>query len=111
MSHTFLYLLGYNAPEDRILPENFDWNDRATIEAGLKKLTSALRPWTIDFHVAQNDGTVHGAGSHEKPEALLANRPNGKLDIANMQDIGCGMKMENLPKHLSIYVGWLYVSK
>ena len=28
MAHTFLYLLGYNAPEDRILPENFDWKDR-----------------------------------------------------------------------------------
>jgi hypothetical protein len=29
-------------------------------------MTDALRPWTIDFHVAQNDGTVHGAGSHDK---------------------------------------------
>ncbi len=83
MSHTFLYLLGYNAPEDRILPENFDWNDKATIEAGLKKLTSALRPWTIDFHVAQNDGTVHGTGSHDKTgKHCLPNDPNGKLDIA-----------------------------
>ena len=25
MAHTLLYTLGYNAPEDRILPENFDW--------------------------------------------------------------------------------------
>lgn len=83
MSHTFLYLLGYNAPEDRILPENFDWNDKATIEAGLKKLTNALRPWTIDFHVAQNDGTVHGTGSHDKTgKHCLPKDPNGKLDIA-----------------------------
>jgi len=83
MSHTFLYLLGYNAPEDRILPEKFDWNDKATIEAGLKKLTSALRPWTIDFHVAQNDGTVHGTGSHDKTgKHCLPKDPNGKLDIA-----------------------------
>jgi hypothetical protein len=83
MSHTFLYLLGYNAPEDRILPENFDWNDKAIIEAGLKKLTSALRPWTIDFHVAQNDGTVHGTGSHDKTgKHCLPKDPNGKLDIA-----------------------------
>ena len=63
MAHTLLYLLGYNSPEDRILPGNFDWNDRATLEEGLKTLTRALRPWTIDFHVAQNDGTVHGTGS------------------------------------------------
>ena len=28
--------------------------------AAMKKLTKALRPWTIDFHVAQNDATVKG---------------------------------------------------
>ncbi len=27
MAHTLLYTLGYNAPEDRILPPNFDWKD------------------------------------------------------------------------------------
>src|SRR5690606_26916860 len=58
MAHSFLYLLGYNRPEDRILPEDFEWNDKATLDEGFKKLTAALRPWTIDFHVAQNDGTV-----------------------------------------------------
>lgn len=82
MSHTFLYLLGYNSPEDRILPEDFKWEDRETLEAGLKKLTDALRPWTIDFHVAQNDGTVFGSGSHDKTgRHCLATDPNGKLDI------------------------------
>ena len=25
MAHTLLYTMGYNAPEDRILPENYDW--------------------------------------------------------------------------------------
>lgn len=82
MAHTMLYLLGYNRPEDRILPADFDWNDRATLEAGLKKLTDALRPWTIDFHVAQNDGTVFGSGSHDKTgRHCLAKDPNGRLDI------------------------------
>ncbi|HAH49128.1 MAG TPA: xylose isomerase, partial [Planctomycetaceae bacterium] len=52
MSHTLLYLMGYNAPEDRLLPENFDWSDEATFDAAYKTLTDALRPWTIDFHVA-----------------------------------------------------------
>src|SRR5688500_6848089 len=28
MSHTLLYTLGFNSPEDRILPENFDWKDQ-----------------------------------------------------------------------------------
>ena len=27
MAHTLLFTLGYNAPEDRILPEDFDWTD------------------------------------------------------------------------------------
>src|SRR3546814_8445341 len=81
MSHTFLYLLGYNAPQDRILPEDFKWEDREALTAGLKKLTSALRPWTIDFHVAQNDGTVFGSGSHDKTgRHCLATDPNGKID-------------------------------
>ncbi|WP_346316101.1 TIM barrel protein [Chitinophaga sp. YIM B06452] len=83
MAHTLLYLMGYNAPEDRILPADFEWSKRTALQEGLKKLTAALRPWTIDFHVAQNDGTVHGTGSHDKTgRHCLANDPNGRLDIA-----------------------------
>lgn len=83
MSHTFLYMLGYNSPEDRILPKDFDWSDRAALTEGLKQLTKALRPWTIDFHIAQNDGTVFGSGSHDKTgRHCLATDPNGKLDIS-----------------------------
>ena len=94
MSHTLLYLLGYNSPEDRILPKDFDWNDRKTLEEGLKKVTNALRPWTIDFHVAQNDGTVHGTGSHDKTgRHCLATDPNGKLDVA--KDAGFWLRDEN----------------
>ena len=45
-------------------------------------MTHALRPWTIDFHVAQNDATVKGSGSHDKTgRHCLPNDPNGKLDI------------------------------
>lgn len=83
MSHTLLYTMGYNAPEDRILPENYDWKDRSVLTEALKTLTKALRPWTIDFHVAQNDGTVFGSGSHDKTgRHCQATDPNGKLDIA-----------------------------
>jgi len=82
MSHTLLYLLGYNAPEDRLLPEDFDWDDQDRFDEAYKTLTDALRPWTIDFHVAQNDGTVHGSGSHDKTgRHCQASDPNGKLDI------------------------------
>ena len=94
MSHTLLYLLGYNRPEDRILPKDFDWSDRETLHQGLITLTNALRPWTIDFHVAQNDGTVHGTGSHDKTgRHCLATDPNGKLDVAH--DAGYWLRDEN----------------
>jgi sugar phosphate isomerase/epimerase len=82
MAHTLLFTCGYNAAEDSILPEGFDWSDRDTLDAALKTLTSALRPWTIDFHVAQNDATVKGSGSHDKTgRHCLPHDPNGKLDI------------------------------
>jgi sugar phosphate isomerase/epimerase len=82
MAHTLLFTMGYNAPDDRILPENFDWSDREKLDEGLRKMTAALRPWTIDFHVAQNDATVKGSGSHDKTgRHCLPFDPNGKLDI------------------------------
>jgi hypothetical protein len=84
MAHTLLYLMGYNAPQDRILPENWNWANRQTLDDALVKLTAALRPWTIDFHVAQNDATVKGSGSHDKTgRHCLPNDPNGKLQIAH----------------------------
>jgi sugar phosphate isomerase/epimerase len=83
MAHTLLFTLGYNAPEDRILPEGYDWSTREPLDAALKTMTHALRPWTIDFHVAQNDATVKGSGSHDKTgRHCLPKDPNGKLDIA-----------------------------
>jgi sugar phosphate isomerase/epimerase len=82
MAHTLLFTMGYNAPDDRILPEKFDWSDQKTLDEGLKTMTRALRPWTIDFHVAQNDATVKGSGSHDKTgRHCLPHDPNGKLDI------------------------------
>ena len=84
MSHTLLYLMGYNCPEDRLLPEVFDWENRIGFDVAYKKMTEKLRPWTLDFHVAQNDGTVFGSGDHDKTgRHCLPNDPNGKLDIAH----------------------------
>ena len=82
MAHTLLYLLGYNAPDDALLAEDFDWSDSSKFYEQYKTLTNALRPWTIDFHVAQNDATVFGSGSHDKTgRHCLPDDPNGKLDI------------------------------
>ena len=29
MAHTLLYTMGYNAPEDRMLPDGYDWSHGA----------------------------------------------------------------------------------
>jgi hypothetical protein len=77
-----LYMLGYNAPEHRILPKDYDWKDREVLDAAMKTMTDALRPWTIDMHVSQNDGTVKGIGYHDKTgHHCLPSDPNGKLDV------------------------------
>jgi len=94
MAHTLLYTLGANAPEDRILPADFGWDDDETLHDALKTMTDALRPWTIDFHVAQNDATVKGMGSHDKTgRHCLATDPNGKLDI--VRDAGFWLRGED----------------
>jgi Xylose isomerase-like TIM barrel len=81
MAHTLLYTLGYNAPEHRIVPTKFNWEPEVFHKA-MKKMTDALRPWTIDFHVAQNDATVKGSGDHEKTgKHCPVTDPNGKLNI------------------------------
>src|SRR5437867_6149977 len=84
MAHTLLYTLGYNAPEDAILPPDWDWSDPKRLDAAMKTLTAALRPWTVDFHVAQNDGMVRGSGTYDKTgHHCLPNDPNGKLRITH----------------------------
>ena len=82
MAHTLLYTLGYNAPTaHRIVPKNFHWEPEAFHQA-MKKMTAALRPWTFDFHVAQNDATVKGSGDHEKTgKHCTVTDVNGKLNI------------------------------
>jgi sugar phosphate isomerase/epimerase len=82
MAHTLLFLLGANAPEDRLLPAGYDWSDPAVLDEAMRTMTHALRPWTIDFHIAQNDATVKGSGSHDKTgRHCLPLDPKGKLDI------------------------------
>jgi sugar phosphate isomerase/epimerase len=91
MAHTLLFTAGYNAPEDRILPADFDWTDQVALACAYRKMANALRPWTFDFHVAQNDATVKGSGSHDKTgRHCLPNDPNGKLDI--VRDAGAWMR-------------------
>jgi hypothetical protein len=91
MAHTMLFTMGFNAPEDRLLPDGFDWSQGDALAAAYRKMASALRPWTFDFHVAQNDGTVKGSGSHDKTgRHCQATDPNGRLDI--VRDAGAWMR-------------------
>jgi sugar phosphate isomerase/epimerase len=79
MAHTYLYLMGYNAPEHALLHDGYSDEEFYT---AYEEMVSKLRPWTIDFHIAQNDGKVHGAGAHDKTgKHCPADDPNGKLDI------------------------------
>jgi hypothetical protein len=85
MAHTLLFTLGCNAPEDRLLPEDFDWSDTSTLTSAIRTMVRALRPWTIDLHIAQNDATVKGSGSHDKTgRHCLPDDPNGKMDIVKV---------------------------
>jgi Xylose isomerase-like TIM barrel len=82
MAHSMLFVLGANAEKDRLLPADFDWSDKAALDAAYKKVADALRPWTLDFHVAQNDGTTFGSGDHEKTgRHCQIDDPNGRLDV------------------------------
>jgi hypothetical protein len=77
-----LFTMGYNAPEDRLLPPDFDWSQTDRLAAAYRQVATALGPWIFDFHVAQNDGTVKGSGSHDKTgRHCRPLDPNGRLDI------------------------------
>jgi sugar phosphate isomerase/epimerase len=106
MAHTLLFTLGYNAPEDRILPEDYDWSDDGTLYDALTRMTSRLRPWVKDFHVAQNDATVKGSGSHDKTgRHCLPNDPNGKMDI--VRAAGVWMRGESgAPTKAYQHINW-----
>src|SRR6266853_275688 len=44
MAHTLLYTLGYNAPEDAILPPEWDWSDPQRLDTAIYSLTAAVHP-------------------------------------------------------------------
>ena len=106
MAHTMLFTVGYNAPEDALLPPDFDWSNTGQLAEAYRKMAAALRPWTIDFHVAQNDGTVKGAGAHDKTgRHCQPFDPNGKLDI--VRDAGAWMRGDDgQPTRAFAHICW-----
>src|SRR4051794_13724469 len=106
MAHTMLFTMGHNAPEDRLLPEDFDWSQSDRLAEAYMQMARALRPWTFDFHVAQNDGTVKGSGSHDKTgRHCQPLDPNGKLDI--VRDAGAWMRGDDgQPTRAFAHICW-----
>ena len=92
-------------PNMRLLHEGYTDDE---FYAAYEKMTDKLRPWTIDFHVAQNDGEVHGAGAHDKTgKHCPADDPNGKLDIAKCA--GYWLKDAADARHQAHLLGRLHV--
>jgi sugar phosphate isomerase/epimerase len=82
MAHSMLFVLGANAEKDRLLPKDYDWKDKAALDVAYRKVADALRRWTLDFHVAQNDGTTFGSGYHAVTgRHVPIDDPNGRLDV------------------------------
>jgi hypothetical protein len=100
LAHTYLYLLGYNAPEHALLQPGYTDTE---FWSAYEKMTDALRPWTIDFHVAQNDGSVHGTGAHDKTgRHCPADDPHGKLDIVRC----AGYWLKDAPQRGLHHICW-----
>ncbi len=101
MAHSMLFVLGANAEKDRILPKDFEWSDKEELDKAYRKVADALRPWTYDFHVAQNDGTTFGAGDHEKTgRHCQVDDPNGRLDVVKHSGYWLRDEAGNLTKRM-----------
>ncbi|MEM9185804.1 MAG: TIM barrel protein [Planctomycetota bacterium] len=80
LAHTYLYLLGYNAPQHALVGAA---PTEEEFYSAYGDMVAKLRPWTTDLHIAQNDGRVKGAGDHDKTgKHCPPDDANGKLDIA-----------------------------
>ena len=89
MAHTLLYVLGLNTPnrQARLVSNRFDFGQtdyRRELVPALELVVEGLAPWVRDFHVAQNDGTIKGSGSHDKTgKHCPVDDPNGKLCVVD----------------------------
>ena len=68
---------------------DFDWSDRAALDAAYPR-SPTRSVWTLDFHVAQNDGTMFGSGAHEKTgRHCQVDDPNGRSTSSSTPATGC----------------------
>ena len=59
MAHTLLYILGYNAPEDALLPQDFDFSEEEQFHDAYKQ--THRRPATLDDRLPRRPERRHGA--------------------------------------------------
>ena len=77
LAHTYFYLVG--AAGDPLVA---DPTDPAEFAAGYARMVAALGPWTVDLHIAQTDGTLHGGGDHAPTgRHCPPEDPRGRLDV------------------------------
>ncbi len=49
MAHTMLFTMGFNAPEDKLLPDDFEWSQTERLAARLS--TDGPRTAPVDFRL------------------------------------------------------------
>ena len=77
MAHTLLYTMGYNAPEDRMLPEDFDWKDHDGARRGAED---------VDIRAAAVDHRFPCRAKRRNGERLgLARQDGAPLPAARSQ--------------------------
>ena len=82
MAHVLLYTTSPNAPEHALVEDAAALDEAARLDEAYARVAAALRPWTIDFHVAQNDATIRGSGTHDKTgKHCPPDDPHGRLDL------------------------------
>ena len=112
MAHTMLFTMGFNAPEDSLLPEGFDWSQQDKLAEGVPQGGRRSSSWTIDLHIAQNDGTVKGSGCTTRP-AGTASRSTRTANSTSCvtQAPGCATTAESRPGPSSTSVGMAACSR
>ncbi len=79
LAHTYLYLLGYNAPEYGVVKGRYSQDE---FYAAYEAMTDKASALDDRFPRGSKRRHVHGAGSHDKTgKHCPADDPNGKLDI------------------------------
>ena len=100
MAHTLLYLLGYNAPEDALLPQDFDWRTEDQLRRGL--LPADRRPAALDDRLPRGPERRHGArlrlARQDRPALPARRSPTASSTFRTTPAIGSATRRAELTK-------------